>query len=188
MYIILSQRRDTESQYMDELYSLYHFPARYRNQIHPNDLFVYYQGDRYVQKHRYYYGTGRIGKIYQTSEDDYYAELIDCKSFNTIVPIYKDDGYIESIDYQMIRKGLRPPWQSSIRPLSEKAAAYILSKSGGLKPEKNNSQKNELDVQLKSVLKSYYIDGKITSIKEVIVIASKLAGVLGLQTEEMGGK
>ena len=46
MLIILSQKIDTESPYSDEPFNSYHYPARYRNQIHEGDVFVYYQGNR----------------------------------------------------------------------------------------------------------------------------------------------
>jgi len=60
MKIILSQRIDIESEYQDVPFSSYHFPKRYRNQIHPGDQFIYYQGDRYKKEHRYYFGCGVI--------------------------------------------------------------------------------------------------------------------------------
>lgn len=188
IYIILSQRRDIESQYMDKLFSLYHFPPKYRNQIHAGDVFIYYQGDRYSREHRYYYGTGRIGNVYNTGNDDYYAELLDCKSFNVVVPIYRDNGYIESIDYQTIRKSPNPPWQSSIRPLSEEAAEYILSKAGGLKPESENNLQIELEGQLKNAIKQYYRDGNAAALKEIISKTKQLAGLLGISMVEDGGE
>lgn len=187
MYIILSQRRDIESKYMDELFSVYHFPPKYRNQIHTGDVFIYYQGDRYSREHRYYYGTGRIGNVYQTGSDDYYAELINCHSFHSVVPIYKDDGYIESLDYQTIRKSQTPPWQSSIRPLSEKAAKYILEKVGGLKSESHGSLQIELENQLKSAMKLYYRDGKAAALKGIILKATQLAGLLGVLADNDDG-
>ena len=180
MYIILSQRKDIESQYMDELFSIYHFPPKYRNQIHAGDVFLYYQGDRHAQEHRYYYGTGRIGHIYQIGNDDYYAELVDCHSFCSVVPIYMDKGYIESLDYQIVRKNPTPPWQSSIRPLSEKAAKFILEKAGGLKAESNRGLQIELENQLKNAIKQYYRDGRAIALKDIISKATHLAGLLGL--------
>lgn len=184
MYIILSQRKDIESQYMDKLFSVYHFPPKYRNQIHTGDMFIYYQGDRHSREHRYYYGTGRIGNVYNTSSDDYYAELLDCHSFNTVVPIYKDSGYIESIDYQTVRRRPIPPWQSSIRPLPENAAQYIISKAGGLKPEADSNLQIELEGKLKNAMKQYYRDGNASALNDIVVHAKQLAGVLGVQIGE----
>jgi hypothetical protein len=184
VYIILSQKRDTESRYMDKLFSVYHFPPQYRNQIHSGDTFIYYQGDRLSKKHRYYYGTGRIGNIYQTSNLDYYAELIDCHTFNSVVPIYRDNGYIEQIDFQTIRKSLIPPWQSSIRPLSDNAAKYILTQAGGLKPEADKNLQIELENELKSAIKNYYRDGNKIALKDVISTATQLAGLLGVMTDD----
>ena len=63
MLIILSQKIDTDSDYSDEVFETYHYPSRYKNQIHEGDTFVYYQGNRYVKEQRYYYGVGTIGQI-----------------------------------------------------------------------------------------------------------------------------
>lgn len=188
MYIILSQRRDIVSQYMDKIFSLYHFPNRYRNQIRSGDMFIYYQGDRYCREHRYYYGTGRIGNVYSTNNYDYYAELIDCCSFNVVVPIYKDKGYIESLDYHTIRKSQNPPWQNSIRPLSPKAFEYILSKAGGLTPESNRNLQIELEGQLKKAIKQYYREGNATALKEIISNAEQLAGLLDVLEIDTNGE
>jgi hypothetical protein len=74
MIIILSRKIDTDSSYTgDEVFRVYHYPARYKNQIHTGDTFVYYQGKRYDKSQRYYFGTGRIGKIEQ--EDEYNSQL-----------------------------------------------------------------------------------------------------------------
>lgn len=40
MLIIFSQKIDTESPYSDEPFNSYHYPARYRNQIHEGDVFL----------------------------------------------------------------------------------------------------------------------------------------------------
>lgn len=41
MYIILSQKKDFKSEYKDELFKAYHFPASYRSRINTGDRFVY---------------------------------------------------------------------------------------------------------------------------------------------------
>ena len=187
MHIILSQRRDIESQYKDELFSVYHFPPKYRNQIHSGDVFIYYQGDRYSREHRYYFGTGRIGNVYQTGVDDYYAELIDCHSFKSVVPIYMDNGYIESLDYQTVRKSPAPPWQSSIRPLSERAAKHIIEKASGLKVESHENLQIEIENRLKNATKQYYRDGKASALKDIISRATQLAGLLGVLDDNDDG-
>jgi len=83
MYIILSQRIDIESEYSDDLFQLYHYPARYKSQIHEGDIFIYYQGDRLVREHRYYFGTGKIGHIWTDDGENYYATIVDAASFST---------------------------------------------------------------------------------------------------------
>ena len=87
MLIILSQRIDTDSDYSDEVFETYHYPSRYKNQIHEGDTFVYYQGNRYVKEQRYYYGVGTIGQITNFDDENYYASLINVRKFNTKVPI-----------------------------------------------------------------------------------------------------
>ena len=38
MLVILSQKVDSESSYTDELFNSYHYPARYKNQLHKGDI------------------------------------------------------------------------------------------------------------------------------------------------------
>jgi len=180
MYIILSQRKDIETTYMDRLFSLYHFPRRYKNQIRSGDLFIYYQGDRYSRENRYYYGKGKIGSIYQTGSNDYYAELTDCYEFSSTVPIYMEGGYFEQIDYHKVRRSINPPWQSSIRPLSEKAAEKILSLANELTPVNNIALQTELGSNMKIAIKSYYRDGNYNALNDIISLATQLAGLLGV--------
>jgi hypothetical protein len=128
--IILSQRIDTESEYEDIPYSTYHFPKRYRNQIHPGDRFIYYQGDRYKKENRYYFGCGVIGTVEADETGDYfYAEIIEGKPFAQKVPIYhpRKTGFIESLGYQEVRLKPNPSWQNSIRKISDEAFYAILN-------------------------------------------------------------
>lgn len=82
MLIILSQKTDSDSAYIgDEVYKTYHYPGRYRNQIHEGDTFIYYQGNRLDKSQRYYFGTGVVGEITKTDTDNYYAKLINVKRF-----------------------------------------------------------------------------------------------------------
>lgn len=85
MPVILSQKVDSESSYADELFSLYHYPARYKNQLHEGDTFVYYQGNRYDKSRRYYFGTGTVGKIFAVSSEIW--EEVDASSKTMIAEI-----------------------------------------------------------------------------------------------------
>ncbi|SHI78371.1 HNH endonuclease [Propionispora hippei] len=132
MPIILSQRVDTGSDYNDVPFVVYHFPKRYRRQINPGDLFLYYQGNRVKKEQRYYFGTGIIGRIELCEDGEHYnAWFLEAKQFTRRVPIYNPaGGYYESLDYTSIRKSETPPWQNSIRPVSESAFSAILAAAG----------------------------------------------------------
>jgi 5-methylcytosine-specific restriction endonuclease McrA len=129
MPIILSQHIDYDSEYEDIPFSIYHYPKRYRNQIRPGDVFIYYQGDRQKKENRYYFGYGVIGSIdISPNGEHYYANIIDGMSFPQKVPIYKPTGgFYESIAYQTVRNSQIPPWQNSIRKLSDAAFKEILT-------------------------------------------------------------
>lgn len=176
MIIILSQKIDTASSYCgDEVFKVYHYPARYKNQIHTGDTFVYYQGNRCDKSQRYYFGTGRIGKIVQEDKDNFYAELVNVSRFEKKVPIYlPDEGYVEQLGYETVRKSMNPPWQSSIRLLSEEAFSYILEHSG--------SQKiiDAYNAQLKKAIQNYFISDDRTAVLKIIDIAHKLADLYSL--------
>lgn len=177
MIIILSQKIDTDSVYTgDEVFKTYHYPARYRNQIHVGDTFVYYQGNRYDKSQRYYFGTGKIGKIRQEDEENYYAELFNVVRFEKKVPIYlPDGGYVEQLGYETVRKSINPPWQSSIRSLSKAAYEYMLSKSGGKKIIES------CNADLKKAIQSYYIEKDKNAVLQILRIANQLADLYGLQ-------
>lgn len=178
MYIILSQRKDIEMSYSDSLYKLYHFPVRYKNQIHEGDTFVYYQGDRTNKDHRIYFGTGTIGKIHSTDGVSFYAELINCQSFEKEISIYLDNDikYIESFGYDTIRKSPTPPWQSSIRPLSEQAYKYIIAHAGILTNMESANPNSDVDELLKQAIKRYYLEGDVEGLKEAYNIIGDILG------------
>lgn len=176
MYIILSQRKDIEMSYSDALYSVYHYPAKYKNQIHEGDVFVYYQGDRTNKEHRVYFGTGTIGNIHTNDGISYYAELINCMSFEKEISIYLDGDpkYIESFDYETVRKSPNPPWQSSIRALSEKAYNYIISHAGRLTCIRHSCTEDEYKVELKQAIKKYYLEGSVDGLIDAYSIIGKI--------------
>ena len=174
MIIILSQKIDTDSSYSgDEVFKVYHYPARYKNQIHYGDTFVYYQGNRYDKSQRYYFGAGQVGEITQKDENNFYAQLINVVKFEKKVPIYlPDGGYIEQLEYESVRKKINPPWQSSIRPLSKTAYRYILDQSG-------NHEFIELyNSKLKIAIQNYYMGKDKDALSEIKDIAQKLTNLL----------
>lgn len=177
MIIILSQKIDSDSIYSgDEVFKVYHFPARYRNQIHSGDTFVYYQGNRYDKSQRYYFGTGKIGEIRKKDDENYFAELLNVDQFERKVPIYlPNGGYVEQLGYETVRRSINPPWQSSIRPLSEVAYEYILQKSG----EKEMIER--YDARLKKAIQNYYISKDKKAVLQILKLAQQLADIYGLQ-------
>ena len=179
MLIILSQKVDSESTYSDDLFKVYHYPGRYRNQIHEGDIFVYYQGNRYDKSQRYYFGMGKIGKITCVDNENYYADLLAGQKFEKKIPIYlPDGGYVESLGYETIRKSVNPPWQSSIRPLSEEALAFIKRNAGKLEAIESVE---ELKASLKRSMQAFYVAGKEEAALEILDNAERLCRALGLK-------
>ena len=185
MLVILSQKIDTKSSYEDRLYQVYHYPARYRNQLHEGDIFVYYQGNRQAKDLRYYFGTGIVGKIKSTDGINYYAELLHCHQFAKNVPIHlPSGGYVEQLGYQSVRKSPNPPWQNSVRPLSQEAYNYILNSSGIVPAHMPETAEtvDELKEKLKSAVKAFYVDQDLSAIQRIEQLSAKI-GQLVLSTE-----
>ena len=181
MYIILSQRIDIQSSYLDNPFKSYHYPSRYRNQIHTGDTFIYYQGDRYHKEHRYYFGTGKIGKIeYFEDNDTYTAELLYCKKFTNKVSIYINDGYCEQYGYQTVRNKPAPSWQNSIRKLSVEAYNYIIKSAGKLMPMETQNI-DDLKSNLKSSIQKFYIHGQNEEILNIVETANQIAYILKIK-------
>ena len=170
MLVILSQKVDSESSYADELFNSYHYPARYRNQLHKGDVFIYYQGNRFDKSQRYYFGVGTIGEILTTDGENYYAKLLDCRQFEKKVPIYlPDGGYIEQLGYGSVRKSINPPWQSSVRPLSQEAFDYILNAAGvQIVPNTTAAVSvDELKEQLKRSVRDFFVENDASAIHRI---------------------
>lgn len=181
MHVILSQKIDTMSSYSDDLFKTYHYPARYRNQLHVGDNFIYYQGNRYDKEQRYYFGTGIIGNIQTTDRESYYAELVQCRRFEKNVPIYlPDGGYVEQKDYASVRRSVNPPWQSSIRPLSKEAYDYITKMAGILEIQRSEEDTDSLKSVLKNAVKDFYVGGNNDAVLEIADIAKRIAHTLKL--------
>lgn len=177
MLVILSQKVDSASSYADELFNSYHYPARYKNQLHKGDIFIYYQGNRYEKSQRYYFGTGTIGEILTADGENYYAKLVDCQRFEKKVPIYlPDGGYIEQLGYESVRTSINPPWQSSIRPLSQEAYDYILN-AAGVQVTPETAGDNSVDIlkdKLKVAVREFYVEGDSSAIHRIESIAAAI--------------
>ncbi len=186
MLIILSQKIDSESSYSDELFNSYHYPAKYKNQIHKGDTFIYYQGNRFDKSHRYYFGVGTIGEILTTDGENYYAKLLDCQRFEKKVPIYlPDGGYIEQLEYDTVRKSINPPWQSSIRPVSQAAFDYILN-AAGVQAAPIPIAGDSIEVlkeKLKAAVRDFYVEQNSAAIYRIESIAATIGRSLSTYDE-----
>lgn len=178
MLIVLSQKIDTLSDYADEVFRTYHFPARYRNQIHEGDTYVYYQGNRYVKEQRYYFGIGKVGEITTQNGVDYYAKLTDGCEFAIKVPIYLPNGeYVEQLGFDSVRKRPTPPWQSSIRPISQQAFDYIVS-NACIQDKRSTASVEGLKEKLKSSIRIFFLDKEDGAINDIKNTATELINIL----------
>ena len=187
MFVILSQKVDSESSYADELFNSYHYPAKYKNQLHKGDIFIYYQGNRYEKSQRYYFGVGTVGEILTADGENYYAKLLDCQRFERKVPIYlPDGGYIEQLGFETVRKSINPPWQSSIRPLSQDAYDYILNAAGIQAPPKaaDHDSVDVLKDKLKLAVRDFYVEGDSSAIHRIESIASAIGRATSVLEKE----
>lgn len=187
MLVILSQKVDSESSYADELFNSYHYPAKYKNQLHKGDIFIYYQGNRYDKSQRYYFGVGTVGEILTADGENYYAKLLNCQRFERNVPIYlPDGGYIEQLGFETVRKSINPPWQSSIRPLSQEAYDYILN-AAGFQTSPETADHDSVDVlkeKLKLAIRDFYVEGDSSAIHRVESIASAIGRAISVFEKE----
>ena len=178
MKVILSKRNDAVSFYEDDLFSVYHYPAKYRNGLQPGDFFVYYQGHQYDKEQRYYFGTGNIGSIWYDRED-YCANLICFRKFSNTVPIaLPEGGYVEQIGFEEVRQNPNPPWQSAIRPVSQPAYEYILNYAGLLVEPKLELSVEQLSENIKKATRRYFIDRTNLSLLDIERNAHHLAEML----------
>ncbi len=185
MLIILSQKIDTASPYSDEPFNSYHYPKKYRNQIHEGDIFVYYQGDRFEREHRYYFGIGTVGEILTTDGENYYAKLLNCQKFENKVPIYlPDGGYIEQLGYDTVRNSITPPWQSSIRPLSQEAFDYILNAAGVQTAPQKAESISSLQDKLKNAVRDYFVGENLAAIHRIESIAAAIGRATNVSSEK----
>ena len=191
MLVILSQKVDTESSYADELFNSYHYPAKYRNLLHKGDVFIYYQGNRYDKSQRYYFGVGTVGEILTTDGENYYAKLLDCQQFEKKVPIYlPDGGYIEQLGFDSVRKSVNPPWQSSIRPLSQEAFDYILNAAGVQSaPETTAADSvDDLKEQLKQSVRDFFVMKDISAIHRIESISAAIGRAVSVDDKRASDK
>lgn len=189
-YIILSQKKDFKSEYKDEIFHLYHFPAIYRSRINTGDVFIYNQGERghsSSKNIRYYYGTGVIGEIYTLDGGEtYFAELKQCKAFYNNVPIKFEAGvdegkYIEQIGFEGKRQ--KPNWQSSIRAISTDAYKTIINMSGGLIDVSADMDIEAIKSDLKVSIDNFYLADNHQSLVDVISLSMNLMQKYGVMVK-----
>ena len=182
-FIVLTQKKDFKSSYEDKLFQLYHFPAKYRSKINTGDTFIYHQGDKkqpVTKKVRYYYGMGVVGKIYSIDNgENYFAELINCKSFYNNVDIKNEDGeYWEQLGFEGKRE--KPDWQNSIRNISEEAYKSIINAAGGMLNVTEDVDIEALKSDLKLSIDSFYLENNHQSLVDVIALSLRLVQKYGV--------
>lgn len=86
-----------------------------------------------------------------------------------------------------LRKSINPPWQSSIRPLSQDAYDYILS-AAGIQIPPETADRDSIDTlkdKLKLAVKGFYVEGDTSAIHRIESIASAIGrAMLCPKTEE----
>ena len=82
------------------------------------------------------------------------------------------------------RKSSNPPWQNSVRPLSQEAYNYILNSSGIVPAHMSETAEtvDELKEKLKSAVKAFYVDQDLSAIQRIEQLSAKI-GQLVLSTE-----
>lgn len=187
MLVILSQKVDSKSTYSDELFNSYHYPAKYKNQLRKGDIFIYYQGNRYDKSQRYYFGVGTVGEVLTTDGENYYAKLLDCQPFEKKVPIYlPEGGYIEQLGYSTVRNSINPPWQSSIRPLSQEAFNYILN-AAGIQTVPNTTAAvsvDDLKEKLKRSIRDFFVEDDASAIHRIESISAAIGRAVSLDGDQ----
>jgi len=79
-----------------------------------------------------------------------------------------------------VRNSVNPPWQSSIRPLSQQAYDYILEKSGIVIDLLNGNSLEEKKELLKKSIRAFYLDKKDEAIIDICKLSNEIAEKLGL--------
>lgn len=96
-----------------------------------------------------------------------------------------DGGYVEQLG--MSEKRDRPPWQSSIRPISEEAYSYILRQAHIIRDKETPLDPVEgLKEELKKAVKRFYVDGDISALAAIQTVAHTIEAALA-QNEKQSG-
>lgn len=111
--------------------------------------------------------------------------MLNCQKFENKVPIYlPDGGYIEELGYESVRNSITPPWQSSVRPISQRAFDYIINAAGlQVSPGLPNSVEN-LKEKLRNAIREYFVGDNPAAIHRV----ESIAAAIGRATNISKGK
>ena len=86
---------------------------------------------------------------------------------------------MEQLGFETVRKSPNPPWQSSIRPLSQQAFDYIIE-SAKVQKQESNVSIDELKNRLKTYIKAFYLENDANAIFEIENIASSIISSLNI--------
>lgn len=118
--------------------------------------------------------------------DDYLCDFAEPKVFDesTVrkkLKEYLPDGkYVEQLGYETVRKSPTPPWQSSVRPLSQQAYDYIISAAGIQQEAESQTSVEALKEQLKTHIRAFYLDNDNNSVIEIRDTANKIIRAMNI--------
>ena len=79
-----------------------------------------------------------------------------------------------------MRKSINPPWQSSIRPLSDQAYNYILNHAGALEDIVCPSSVEDMKEHLKKSIRHFFVDKDDAAVLEIGKAATAISKALNL--------
>ena len=81
---------------------------------------------------------------------------------------------------ETVRKSPTPPWQSSVRPLSQQAYDYIISAAGIQQEAESPTSVESLKEQLKTHIRAFYLDNDNNSVIEIRDTANKIIRAMNI--------
>lgn len=133
-YVIITE--NDVSQWKDSTGREYHFPKRYLKYLTKGTIVIYYKGlmkDRSFASKRmtasaHYFGIAQIGDVKQdndSNKNDYYAEIVNFRTFSTPVVAKQNGAFLESIPSAKIKNY----WRDGVREIDKETFDKIFALS-----------------------------------------------------------